>query len=117
MFFAVPVGPSPPPLFHCSMVRNNVAGPDPGSGAFLTLGSGMEKYPDPGSGMHIPDNFSESLETVFTLWLKILKFFDTDPDLASGLFVILDPGWRKSYPGSGINIIPDPQHWLGISWC
>jgi hypothetical protein len=24
---------------------------------------------------------------------------------------IRDPGWKKSDPGSGINI-PDPQHWL-----
>ena len=39
---------------------------DPGSGAFLTPGSGMEKKnPDPGSGMSILDHFSESLETVF----------------------------------------------------
>jgi hypothetical protein len=34
-----------------------------GSGAFLTPGSGMGKKS--GSGMNIPDNFSESLETVF----------------------------------------------------
>jgi hypothetical protein len=25
----------------------------------------LEKNPDPGSGINIPDNFSESLETVF----------------------------------------------------
>ncbi len=31
------------------------------------LGSGIEKNPDPGSGMNIPDNFSERLETVFTI--------------------------------------------------
>jgi hypothetical protein len=31
--------------------------------------------------------------------LKILKFFDVDPD----------PGWKNSHPGSGINT-PDPQH-------
>jgi hypothetical protein len=41
--------------------------PDLGSGMEKNPdpGSGMEKNPDPGSGMNIPDNFSESLETVF----------------------------------------------------
>jgi hypothetical protein len=41
-----------------------VADPDPGSGAFLTHGSGSEMEKS-GSGMNIPDHFSESLETVF----------------------------------------------------
>jgi hypothetical protein len=49
--------------------------------------------------MNITDNFSESLETVFRAELKILKFFDADPDLVSGMEKF----------GSGINI-PDPQH-------
>jgi hypothetical protein len=83
------------------MVRNSVA--------FLTLGSGMDKKPNPGSGMHIPDHFSESLE-------KILEFFDADTDPGSVIFLTLGPGWKNSDPGSGINI-PDPQQWLGISWC
>jgi hypothetical protein len=56
--------------------------------------------PDPGTGMNIPDHFSESLETVFVL--KILKFFDADP--GSGIFLILDPVRKNSVPGSGINI-------------
>jgi hypothetical protein len=58
--------------------------PDPGSGAFLTPGSG--------SGMNILDYISESLETV--LDFKILKFFDADADAdpASGNFLTLDPG-------------------------
>jgi hypothetical protein len=39
--------------------------PDPGSGS----GMGMNNpKPDPESGMNIPDNISESLETIF--WLK-----------------------------------------------
>jgi hypothetical protein len=48
--------------------------------------------------MNIPDYISESLGTIFEV--KILKFFDADPD-----------------PGSGINI-PDPQHWYKFlsSW-
>jgi hypothetical protein len=80
----------------------------------------MEKNPDPeckknpdpgsGSGMNIPDHFSESLETVF--WFKKTKFFDADPDPGSGSAFRLgtrDPRWKNSNPGSGI-IIPDPQH-------
>jgi hypothetical protein len=47
--------------------------------------------------MNNPYLISESLETFFRV--KILKFFDADPD----------PGWKYSNPGSGINI-PDPQH-------
>ncbi len=50
---------------------------DPGSGAFLTPGSGMGKKSGPGSGMSNQDHISESLETVF--WVKILKFFDAEP--------------------------------------
>jgi hypothetical protein len=49
------------------MVFDSVADPDPGSGAFLTPGSGIrdgEKFGS-GSGMNITDYFSESLETVF----------------------------------------------------
>ena len=59
-------------MFYCSVVD-----PDPGSGVFWTPpppGSGMEKNPDPWSGMNIPDQISESLETVFldlNLWLRI----------------------------------------------
>jgi hypothetical protein len=34
--------------------------------------------PDPGSGINIPNHISESLETIF--WVKILKFFDADPE-------------------------------------
>jgi hypothetical protein len=47
---------------------------DPGSGAFLTPGSGIRdpewvKNQDPGSGMNILDYISESLETIF--WVEI----------------------------------------------
>jgi hypothetical protein len=51
---------------------------DPGSDAFLTPGSGMGKKSKSGSGMNIPDHISESLASIFGL--KILKFFDADPD-------------------------------------
>jgi hypothetical protein len=49
-----------------STVVASVADPDPGSGAFLTPGSGMVgKKSGPGSGMNHPDHISESLETIF----------------------------------------------------
>ncbi len=42
--------------------------------------------------MNIPDNFSESLETVFKIKKKISEFFDADPDPISKIFLFLDPG-------------------------
>jgi hypothetical protein len=51
--------------------------------------------------MNIPDHISESLETL--IWVKIVEFFNTDPDPGSRIFLTLDPGWKNS----GINI-PDP---------
>ncbi len=60
--------------------------------AFLIPGSGMEKNLDPylASGMNIPGHVSESLELFFLL--KILKFFDVDPDPRSGISLTLDLG-------------------------
>ncbi len=43
----------------------SVAAPDPGPGAFLTLGSDMGKKSGSGFGMNNPDHISESLETIF----------------------------------------------------
>jgi hypothetical protein len=37
----------------------------------------MGKKSGSGSGMNNQDHISESLETIF--WVKILKFFDSDP--------------------------------------
>jgi hypothetical protein len=48
--------------------------------------------------MNNPDHISETLETFF--WVKILKFFDTDPRTWVGKVRIRDPGWKKF--GSGI---------------
>jgi hypothetical protein len=47
------------------MVRDSIA--EPGSGVFLTPGSGigMGKKSRSGSGMNIPDHISEILETIF----------------------------------------------------
>jgi hypothetical protein len=59
--------------------------------------------------MNIPDHISESLETIF--WLKILKFFDADPDPGSGIRNLFDHGSGSGMAnfGSGIKI-PDSQH-------
>jgi hypothetical protein len=46
----------------------------------------MEKNSDPGSGMNIPDNFSESLETVF--WARNTS--------GSGIVLTWDPGQKHS---------------------
>jgi hypothetical protein len=51
------------------------------------LGPGCGKKFGSGSGMNVPDNFSESLNTVFRV--KILKFFDADPDPGFGIFLNL----------------------------
>jgi hypothetical protein len=69
----------------------------------------MGKNPDPGSGMNIPDHFSESLDTVFSVKNTVPKFFDADPDPGSGIFLTLNPGSvirdgkiriRDKHPGS-----------------
>jgi hypothetical protein len=66
-----------------------------------------------GSGMNIPDHISESLETIFLVKNTLMYFFDADPDPGSEIFETLDPGWKNSNPGSGINI-PDPTHWFFV---
>jgi hypothetical protein len=48
---------------------------DPVPGAFLIPGSGKGKKSRSGSGMNIPDHISEKF-----FGLKILKFFDADPE-------------------------------------
>ncbi len=42
--------------------------------------------------MGIPDHFSEILEIVQFLGLKILKFFDADPGPGFGIRNLFDPG-------------------------
>jgi hypothetical protein len=69
---------------------HSVADPEPGSGAFLTLGSGIRDE-QPG----FPDHISECLEKMF--WVKILKFLNADP--GSGM----EKSWiRDKHPGSAI---------------
>jgi hypothetical protein len=50
----------------------------------------MGKKSRAGYGMKILDHISESLEPIFGL--KIIKFFDADPDPESFLPWIQDPG-------------------------
>jgi hypothetical protein len=58
----------------------------------------MGKKSRSGSEMNIPNQISESLETMF--WIKILNFLDLDPDPGSGN--LFDPRSRIRYkhPGS-----------------
>ncbi len=81
-----------------SLSKSSVADPDPGSGAFLTSGSGMGKKirnPDPRSGswMNNPDHIFESLETIFWVKIPVLKlFFDADQGSGMEKIRIRDPG-------------------------
>jgi hypothetical protein len=70
-------------FFSFCFLPYSVADPDPGSGAFLTPGSGMGKKSGTGSGMNNPDHISESLETLS--WVENLNC----------LMRIRDPGWKK----------------------
>ncbi len=82
---------------------------DPGSGAFLTLGSGMGKISGSGSGMKNPDYISESLESIF--WVKkCLNSLMRIRHPISGMEKIWirdgknsDQGWKKF--GSGMENI------------
>ncbi len=79
------------------MVKRSVT--DSESGAFLSLwpldlGSGMGTNSRFGSGMNIPDHIFDSSETIF--WVKILKFFDADPDPGSGNLFYPRSGMKKN---------------------
>jgi hypothetical protein len=91
----------------------SVADPNPGSGVFLTS-PGLVKKQDPDPGMNIPDHISQSLETIF--WVKVLTFFDLDPDPGPGKEKI-GSGIRDKHPGSATlepgcqTLKTDPQLW------
>jgi hypothetical protein len=91
-----------------NIVKFSVADPDPGSGAFLTPGSGMGRKIASGSGIRDEQPGSYFLE----LRNHFLVFFGGLTCLNSLMWIrdgdISDPGWKKV--GSGMNI-PDPQHW------
>jgi hypothetical protein len=59
---------------------NNLQCCGSGSGIRCLLPDPGWVYQDPGSGsgMNIQDHISESLETI--VWVKILKYFDVDPE-------------------------------------
>ena len=44
--------------------------------------------------MNNQDHISEGFETIF--WVKILKFFDTDSDPGSCIFLTVDPESRST---------------------
>jgi hypothetical protein len=74
---------------------------------------GKNLYPDPGSGMNIPDHFSESLETNF--WVKNTEKNYADPDPGSFRHWIRDGKIRirDKHPRSAtrsIFIVPVPLH-------
>jgi len=70
----------------------------------------MEKNPDPGSEIRNPQWIPRSYLQELGLKIRItFKFFIEGPGPVT-LFT-MDPGWKNSIPGSGMNI-PDPLHWL-----
>jgi hypothetical protein len=100
-------------LTTSKLARISVA--DPGSGAFRTAGSGMEKSPKPfpGSTINIPDHISEILLTIF--WVKCLNFLLGIWYLfvpRSGAFSDRDPGWKNSAILQRVCLLFLPrQHW------
>jgi hypothetical protein len=81
-------------LHHVGALCPNFSVADPGSGAVLTPGSRMGNKSRSGSGMNITDHISESLETIFLGGVKILEFFDADPDPGSGNLFDIRSGVR-----------------------
>jgi hypothetical protein len=70
-------------------------------------GSGIQYFFDPGckkSRSGIWDEHTDLIfENLFSIfWVKILKFWDPDPDQASGILSTLDPGSGMEKIGSGI---------------
>ncbi len=96
---------------HQQQCGRSVADPDPGSGTFLTSGSGIRKgkKSDLGSGINIPDHFSKSLETFLGLKYvnSLMRIRISDPEYFWPW--IRDPASKNMDQGFGINI-PDPQH-------
>jgi hypothetical protein len=86
------------PYFVSNNTEISVADPDPDPNP----GSGMGKKSRSGSGMNITDHISESLETIYGL--KILNFFDMDPDPGSWIQNLFDSESGMEKFESGINI-------------
>ncbi len=73
----------------------SVADPDPGSGAFLTPGSGMGKKSWSGPGFRIRDDQPGSY------FLELRNHF-FGLNYLNSLMRIRDPEWKKSVPGFGM---------------
>jgi hypothetical protein len=78
---------------------------DPGSGAFLTPGSGILEGKKSRAGIwneqYIPNLIFDNLVLVFGLKYlnSLMRIRIWDPGSCQPC--IRDPGWKKSYPGSG----------------
>jgi hypothetical protein len=86
-----------------SRQKISVADPDPGSGAFLTPGSGMGKNQDPEIRDEQPGSYFRELRNHF-FGLKYLN----------SLMQIRDPEWKNSDPGSGMEKNSDPRSAINI---
>jgi hypothetical protein len=71
--------------------ETSVADPDPVPFSFFTTGSGMGKIKIRILDEHSGSYFREIITIFCNFWIKILKFFDADPDPGSGIFLTLDP--------------------------
>jgi hypothetical protein len=96
----------------------SVADPDPGLGAFLTPGSGIQdgRKSASGSGIRdeLPGSYYLELRNHFFAFfgIKILKFFDEDPGSGMETVRIWDPGSgmeksriRDKHPGFATLIV------------
>jgi hypothetical protein len=75
-----------------SVSVSNVAAPDPGSGAYLTPGSGKCFFSGSRTGSRIPKPYFQSFVTIFCE--NIIEFLENcNKFFSSGLlFLFLDPG-------------------------
>jgi hypothetical protein len=73
----------------------------------------MGKKSGYGSGMNNPDHISENLETIF--WVKVIKFFDADPESGMEKFGSGITDGKNSDPGSATlpkdTTDPEPEPW------
>jgi hypothetical protein len=83
---------------------------DPGSGILCIFEPGICDGKKSRAGIRDKHSGSYFEYQFFQFGLKILKLFDANPDPVSCRSWIRNPGWKKTDPGSRINI-PDSQHW------
>ncbi len=106
-----------PSQSNYASVFSSVADPDPGSGAFLTPGSGMGRNSASGSGIRDEQPGSYFLELRNHFF--VLKYLNSlmrirDPGWRQFGSGILDPGWKKvvsgirdKHPGSATQLFSD----------